>query len=129
MWFLIKATETLLRFHRNFVKILMLTESGQDLSKIWTEVVALTARNCTKIDMRFKSSRVWDINLIKSILAVVKKMEEFSGRKITFPINVVLKKQRIVLFIKLEIQNVIDIPSSIAILSNNRLSKFLPLIR
>ena len=28
-WFLIKATETLSRFHRNFVKISVLTKSGQ----------------------------------------------------------------------------------------------------
>ena len=58
MQFFVKATETLLRFHRNFIKILMLTESEQDLSKIWAEVIALTARNCTKIDMKSKSGEI-----------------------------------------------------------------------
>ena len=69
------------------------------------------------------------MKLIKSILAVVKKMEEFPDRKITFSINVVLKKQRTVSFIKLKIQNTVDISSSIIIFSNNRLSRFLPLTR
>ena len=69
------------------------------------------------------------MKLIKSILAVVKEMEGFSGREITFPINIVLKKQRTVSSIKLEIQNVVNIPSSIAILSNNRLLRFLLLAR
>ena len=69
------------------------------------------------------------MKLIKNILAVVEKMKGFSGREITFPINVVLEKQRAVSFIKLEIQNAVDIPSLIAILSNNRLLRFLPLAR
>ena len=69
------------------------------------------------------------MKFIKSILAVVEKMEGFSDREITFPINVVLEKQRTVSFIKLEIQNTVNISSLIAILSNNRLSRFLPLAR
>ena len=56
-------------------------------------------------------------------------MEGFSGREITFPVDVVLEKQRTVSFIKLEIQDTVDISSSIIILSNNRLSRFLLLIR
>ena len=43
------------------------------------------------------------MKFIKSILAVVKEMKEFSGREIIFSINVVFKKQRTVLFIKFEI--------------------------
>ena len=69
------------------------------------------------------------MKLIKSILAVMKKMKGFSDREITFSIDVILEKWRTVLFIKLEIQNVIDISSLIAILSNNRLLRFLPLAR
>ena len=129
MWFLVKVTKTLSKFYENLIKILMLTESEQDLSKIWAGVMTLTARNCTRIDMRFRSSRVWDIKFIKSILAVIKKMKEFSDREITFLINVVFKKQRIILSIKLEIQNAVDISSLIIILSNNRLLRFLLLIR
>ena len=69
------------------------------------------------------------MKLIKSILAVVKEMKGFSDREITFSINVVFEKQRIVLFIKLGIQNVVDISSLIIIFSNNRLLRFLLLIR
>ena len=43
------------------------------------------------------------MKLIKSILAVVEEMEGFSNREITFSVDVVLEKQRTVLFIKLEI--------------------------
>ena len=69
------------------------------------------------------------MKFIKSILAVVEEMKGFSDREITFPINVVFEKWKTVSSIKLEIQNMIDISSLIAILSNNRLSRFLPLIR
>ena len=69
------------------------------------------------------------MKFIKSILAVVEEMKGFLGREITFLINVILKKQRIVSFIKLGIQNTIDISSSITILSNNGLLRFLLLIR
>ena len=69
------------------------------------------------------------MKFIKSILAVVKKMEGFPNREIIFLINVVFEKQRTVLSIKLEIQNVVDISSLIAILSNNRLLRFLSLIK
>ena len=120
--FLIEATETLLRFQ-------CLLNLGKILNKIWAEVVALTVRNCIRIDMRFRSSRVWGMKLIKSILTVVKKMKGFSDKEIIFLINVVLKKWRTVLFIKLEIQNVIDILSLIAILSNNGFLRFLLLTR
>ena len=129
MQFLVKATEILLRFHENLVKILVFTESGQDLDKIWAEIMTLTAKNCTRIDIKFKSSRVWDVKLIKSILAVVEEMKGFLNKEITFLINVIFKKQRTVSSIKLEIQNVVDIPNSITILSNNRLLKFLLLTR
>ena len=82
---------------------------------------------------RFRCSlnlgEVWGVELIKSILAVVEEMEGFPGREITFPINVVLEKWRTVSSIKLGIQDTVDIPSSIAILSNNRLSRFLLLAR
>ena len=43
------------------------------------------------------------MKFIKSILTVVKKIKEFLNGKIIFIINVVLEKQRIVLFIELEI--------------------------
>ena len=109
--------------------LLNLTESGWGLSKIWTEIMTLTVRNCTRIDMGSESSRVWGMKLLKSILAVVEKMKGFSDREIIFLINVVFKKQRTVLSIKLRIQNMIDISSSIIILSNNRLSRFLLLIK
>ena len=56
-------------------------------------------------------------------------MERFSGREITFSIDVVLKKQRTVSFIKLGIQDTVDISSSIIILSNNGLLRFLLLTR
>ena len=121
-WFLVKATETLLRFQ-------CLLNLNEILGKIWAGVVTLTVRNCTRIDMGFRNGRVWDMKLIKSILTVVKKMKRFSGKEITFSINIVLEKQKTVSFIKFEIQNVIDISSSITILSNNRLSRFLLLIR
>ena len=129
MQFLIETTKTLLKFHENFVKVLMLAESEWNLGKIWAEVIALTVRNCIKIDIEFRSSRIWDMKLIKSILTVVEKMKRFSDKEIIFSINVVFKKQRTVLFIKFEIQNTVDISNSIAILSNNRLSRFLLLIK
>ena len=69
------------------------------------------------------------MKFIKSILAVVKEMKGFPDKEITFPINIIFEKQRTVSSIKLEIQNAVDIPSSIIILNNNRLSKFLSLIR
>ena len=69
------------------------------------------------------------MKFIKSILTVVKKMEGFPGREITFSIDVVLKKQRTALFIKLEIQNAVDISSLIAILSNNGFLRFLLLTK
>ena len=69
------------------------------------------------------------MKFIKSILAVVKEIEEFSDKKITFLIDVIFEKQRTVSFIKFEIQNAVDIPSLIIIFSNNRLLKFLLLIR
>ena len=69
------------------------------------------------------------MKLIKSILAVVKEMERFLNREITFSINVIFKKQRIVSSIKFEIQNAVDISNSIIILSNNRLLRFLLLVR
>ena len=97
----------------------------QDLN--W--IITLTARNHTKINIRFKSSKIWDVKLIKSILTIIKKMKRFSDREITFPINVIFKKQRTVSSIKFEIQNVVDILSLIIILNNNRLSRFLLLTR
>ena len=69
------------------------------------------------------------MKLIKSILAVVKEIKGFSDKEIIFSINVILKKQRTVSFIKLGIQDMIDISSLIAILSNNGLLRFLSLIR
>ena len=59
------------------------------------------------------------MKLIKSILTVIKKIEEFLNREIIFLINIVFEKQRIISFIKLEIQNTVDIPNSIVILNNN----------
>ena len=79
--------------------------------------------------MGFRNSRVWDIKFIKSILAVVKKMKEFSNKEIIFLINIVFEKQKIVLSIKLEIQNTVDISNLIIIFNNNELLKFLPLIK
>ena len=69
------------------------------------------------------------MKLIKSILTVVEEMEEFPDKKITFLINVVFEKQRTVSFIKLGIQDTVDISSLIAILSNNGFLRFLSLIR
>ena len=69
------------------------------------------------------------MKFIKSILTVVKEMKGFSDKEITFSIDVIFEKQRAVLSIKLEIQNMIDILSLIIILSNNRLLRFLLLIR
>ena len=104
--------------NRNFVKILQkpywgfteillkfwcLLNLSRILSKIWAGVMALTARNYTKIDMGFRSSRIWSMKFIKNILAVVKEMKGFPDREIIFLIDVILKKQRIVLFIKLGI--------------------------
>ena len=91
--------------------------------------MTLKVKNCTRIDMKFRSGKVWDMKLIKSILTVVKKMKEFSDREITFSINVVFEKWKIVSFIKIEIQDVVDISSLITILNNNRLSRFLLLTR
>ena len=121
-WFLVKATEILLKFwcSLNLNKV---------LDKIWTEIMALTVRNCTRIDMRFRSSGIWNVKFIKSILAVVKKMKRFSDKEITFLINVVFKKQRTVSSIKFKIQNTVDISNLIIILSNNRFLRFLSLIR
>ena len=120
--FLIEATETLLRFQ-------CLLNLDEVLGKIWAEVVALTVRNHTKIEIGFRSSEVWDVKFIKSILTIVKKMKGFSDKKIIFLIDVVLEKWRTVLSIKLGIQNMVNIPSLITILSNNGLSRFLLLIR
>ena len=69
------------------------------------------------------------MKFIKSILAVMKEMEEFSNKKITFSINVIFEKQRTVSFIKFEIQNAVDILNLITILSNNGFLRFLSLIR
>ena len=79
--------------------------------------------------MRFKSNKIWDVKFIKSILAVVKEMKGFSDKKITFSINIIFEKQRTVLSIKFEIQNAIDISSLIIIFNNNKLLRFLLLIR
>ena len=106
-----------------------LTEFGQGLGKVWAGVVVLIVRNYTRIDIRFRSSEVWSVKFIKSILTVVKEMKRFLDKEIIFSINVVLKKWRTVLFIKLGIQNMVDISSLIIILSNNRLVRFLSLIR
>ena len=69
------------------------------------------------------------MKFIKSILVVVEEMEEFSGKEITFSINIIFEKWRTVLSIKLEIQNAVDISSLIIILSNNGLLRFLLLVR
>ena len=59
----------------------------------------------------------------------MKKMEGFSNKEITFSINVIFEKWRIVSFIKFKIQNAVDILNLIVIFNNNRLLKFLSLIR
>ena len=82
-------TEILLRFQCSL-------NLGKVLGKIWAGVMALTARNHTRIDIGSKSSKIWDVELIKSILTVVKEMKGFSDREITFLINVILEKQRTV---------------------------------
>ena len=69
------------------------------------------------------------MKLIKSILTVVKKIKEFPDRKTIILINIIFEKQRTVSFIKLEIQNTVNIPSLITIFNNNRLIRFLPLIK
>ena len=69
------------------------------------------------------------MKFIKSILTVVEKMKGFPDKEITFLINIVFKKQRTVSFIKFEIQNTVDISSSIVIFSNNELLRFLLLTR
>ena len=115
-------TEILLRFQCSL-------NLNEVLDKIWAEVMALTVRNCIRIDIGFRSSRVWDIELIKNILTVMKEMKRFLDREITFPINVIFKKWKTILSIKLGIQDTVDISSLIIILSNNRLLRFLSLAR
>ena len=44
--------------NRNLVKVSVLTKSKQGLSKIWAEVVILTERNHTTIDIKSENSRV-----------------------------------------------------------------------
>ena len=79
--------------------------------------------------MRSGSGRVQSVELIKSFLTIVNKVERFSSRKISFSINIIFEEQRTILPIKFEVQNTIDIPSSFAILSYDRFARFLTLAR
>ena len=69
------------------------------------------------------------MKLIKSFLTIVNKVERFSSRKISFPIDIIFEKRQTISPIEFEVQNTIDIPSSFAILSYDRFMRFLTLAR
>ena len=69
------------------------------------------------------------MELIKSFLTIVNKVERFSSRKISFPIDIIFEERRTILPIEFRIQNMIDILSSFAILSYDRFVRFLTLAR
>ena len=79
--------------------------------------------------MRSGSGRVQSVELIKSFLTIVNKVERFSSRKISFPIDIIFEEWRTISPIKFEVQNTIDIPSLFAILSYDRFARFLTLAR
>ena len=67
--------------------------------------------------MRFSSSRVQSVKLIKSFLTIVNEIERFLSKKIFFSINIIFKKQQTISLIKFKVQNTINILSSFIILS------------
>ena len=69
------------------------------------------------------------MKLIKSFLTIVNEVERFSSRKISFPIDIIFEKRQTISPIEFEVQNMIDIPSSFAILSYDRFARFLTLAR
>ena len=79
--------------------------------------------------MRSGSSRVQSVELIKSFLTIVNKVERFPSRKISFSIDIIFEERRTISPIEFEVQNTIDIPSSFAILSYDRFARFLTLAR
>ena len=79
--------------------------------------------------MRSSSGRVQSVELIKSFLIIVNEVERFSSRKISFPIDIIFEEWQIISPIKFGVQNMIDIPSSFAILSYDRYMRFLTLAR
>ena len=89
----------------------------------------MATRNRTWCDMRFSSSRVQSVKLIKSFLTIVNEVERFSSRKISFSINIIFEERQTISPIEFEVQNTIDILSSFAILSYDRFARFLTLAR
>ena len=79
--------------------------------------------------MRFSSSRVQSVKLIKSFLTIVNEVERFSSRKISFSINIIFEERQTISPIKFEVQNMIDISSLFIILSYDRFMRFLTLVR
>ena len=69
------------------------------------------------------------MKLIKSFLTIVNKVERFLSKKISFPIDIILKKRQTILPIKFRVQNTIDISSSFVILSYDWFVRFLTLTR
>ena len=69
------------------------------------------------------------MKLIKSFLTIVNEVERFLSKKISFSINIIFEKRQTILPIKFEVQNIIDILSSFAILSYDRFVRFLTLTR
>ena len=69
------------------------------------------------------------MKLIKSFLTIVNKVERFSSRKISFPINIIFEERQTISPIEFEVQNMIDISSSFAILSYDQFARFLMLAR
>ena len=69
------------------------------------------------------------MELIKSFLTIVNKVERFSSKKISFSIDIIFEERQTILPIKFRIQNTIDISSSFAILSYDRFVRFLTLAR
>ena len=62
------------------------------LNKIWAEIVILIVSNYTKVDIKFKSDKIWDIKFIKNILIVMKKIKRFLNKEIIFLINIIFEK-------------------------------------
>ena len=53
----------------------------------------MATRNRTWCDIRSGSSRVQSVELIKSFLTIVNKVERFSSRKISFPIDIIFEER------------------------------------
>ena len=69
------------------------------------------------------------MELIKSFLTIVNKVERFSSRKISFSIDIIFEEWQTILPIEFGVQNTIDILSSFTILSYDQFMRFLTLAR